>query len=276
MAKKAIEKKELRPDFLVNSIKQRIAELEQVLIEKETSLEQAPKGKLRFVKRGNSLQFYHKQDCTVAEGIYLKRAEDSLAAALAQKDYDCKLVSELKAEIKVLAEFLDDYRPERIVETFTSLHDYRRQLVRPAMLLEEDYVKRWMSVEYEKKEFEENAPDFFTTNGERVRSKSEILIADALNRYDVPYRYEYPIYIRGIGTVHPDFICLNVRTRKEYVWEHYGMMSDSEYVVYAINKIEKYTLDGYYLGINLILSFETSSHPLSSRIIEDHINHYLV
>ena len=276
MVKKAIKKTELRPDFLVKYIKERKAELEQILIEKNAALEEAPDGKLRIDRKGNSPQYYHRKDRSKTKGCYLKRVQDSFAATLAQKEYDFKLISELKAEIKALEKFLDDYRPERIDEIFVSLRDYRKSLIRPAMLLDEEYVKRWMSVEYEKKAFEENAPDYHTVNGERVRSKSELIIADALNRFKIPYRYEYSININGIGTVHPDFICLNVRTRKEYVWEHNGLMSDSEYADYEVNKIEKYTFAGYYPGINLILSFETSSRPLSSRIIENYINHYLL
>jgi len=276
MVKKAIEKTELRPDFLVKYIKERKAALEQILIERNAALEDAPDGKLRIDRKGNSLQYYHRKDPSKTKGCYLKRVQDSFAATRAQKEYDFKLISELKVEIKVLEKFLDDYRPERIDEIFVALHDYRKSLIRPAKLLDEDYVKRWMSFEYEKKAFEENAPEYYTAKGERVRSKSELIIADALNRFKIPYRYEYSINIRGIGTVHPDFICLNMRTRKEYVWEHNGMMSDSEYADYAVNKIEKYVFAGYYPGKNFILSFETSSRPLSSRIIAHYINRYLL
>ena len=210
MVMKVIKKTELSPDMLAKHIRARKEELEQVLIEKEKSLKGAPEGKLRFAKKGNSIQYHHKHDHSAPDGIYLKRKQDSLAAALAQKDYDCKLTRELKAEIKALDRILNDYRPERINEIFVSLHDFRKPLIRPVTLLDEDYIKRWMSIEYEKKAFEENAPDYFTAIGERVRSKSEILIADALRRHSIPYRYEFPIQVPGIGTVHPDFTCLNV------------------------------------------------------------------
>jgi len=276
MVKSVIEKTELSPDMLANHIRKRKLEVEQVLREKEQSLKDAPEGKIRFVKKGNSIQYHHKHDHSGPEGVYLKRKQDSLASALAQKDYDCRLIRELKAEIKVLDRMLDEYRPERIDDLYKSLHESRKPLIRPAMLPDEDYVKRWLSVEYERKAFEENAPDHFTANGERVRSKSEILIADALSRHNIPYRYEYPIHIRGIGVVHPDFTCLNVRKRQAYVWEHNGMMSDSGYADYATDKIEKYALSGYFPGENLILSFETDSRPLSSRIIVRNINRYLL
>ncbi len=244
--------------------------------ERETALRFSPKGKIRIALRKKSLQYYHIIDPIDTKGVYLKREQDSFAAALMQKDYDYKLIGELKAEIKALDKILDDYRPNRIDEIFTSLHDYRKPLTSSVMLNDQDYIKRWKSAEYEKKAFDENAPDFFTANGEHVRSKSEILIADALSRRNIPYRYEYPIHINGVGTVHPDFMCLNVRTRKTYLWEHSGMLSDPDYTNYAIKKFEKYTLAGYYPGANLILSFESSTCPLSSRVIECNINNFLL
>jgi hypothetical protein len=150
VVKKVFETTDLCPDMLVKLIWARKAELEKVLIEKEKSLNDAPEGELRFVKKGNSIQYYRKCDYSVPEGIYLKRQQDSFASALAQKDYDGKLICELKVEIKALERILEDYRPERIDEIYMSLHDCRKTLIRPAKLMDEDYVKRWMSVAYEK------------------------------------------------------------------------------------------------------------------------------
>lgn len=276
MINKVIETTELRPDMLVKHIRERKAEIERLLIEKEKALMDAPEGKLRIVRHNSALQFYYRKNASERNGSYLKRAQDSLAVALLQKEYDCKLVSELKAEITTLVAILDDYRPDRVNEIYLSLHDVRKQLIHPVILLDEDYVKRWMSVEYEKKTFEENAPEYYTAKGERVRSKSEMIIADALSRFNIPFRYEYSIHISGMGTVHPDFICLNVCKRIEYVWEHSGMMSVPDYADYAVNKMEKYALSGYYPGENLILSFESASHPLNSRVIEHYIRKYLL
>ena len=117
---------ELSPDNLVESIKERKAEIEKILKERETALRFAPKGKIRIALRKKSLQYYHIVDPIDTKGVYLKREQDSFAAALMQKDYDYKLIGELKAEIKALDKILDDYRPNRIDEIFTSLHDYRK------------------------------------------------------------------------------------------------------------------------------------------------------
>ena len=63
-----------------------------------------------------------------------------------------------------------------------------------------------------------NPQEIFTERGEQVRSKSEKIIADSLYRNGIPYRYEHPVYLRGMGVVHPDFICLHVKKRKEILW----------------------------------------------------------
>ena len=63
-----------------------------------------------------------------------------------------------------------------------------------------------------------------------------------LDRYNVPYLYEFPIELAGIGIVHPDFRILNVRRRKEIIWEHFGMMDDRDYRDDKMIEIEKYNL----------------------------------
>lgn len=269
------ERTELSPDTLIESARTRKTEIERTLKEREESLKTAPEGKLRIVRNGKTRQYFLRSKSSDKIGIYLKRAQDSLAAALAQKDYNCRLVDELQAEVRTLSIFLNDYHPEHVDEIFRSLHFSRKPLVFPARLLDNDFVNCWKSVAYEKKEFEENMPEFYTANGERVRSKSEILIADTLRRYNIPYKYEYPILLDGLGTVYPDFICLNVRKHKQYVWEHFGMMSVSDYADCAVNRMEKYILAGYYPGENSIMTFETASHPLNTRIIAINIMKFL-
>ena len=142
------------------------------------------------------------------------------------------------------------------------------------MLPEEEFVQRWENVEYYGKEFKEGTPEIYTLKGERVRSKSEMMIADALNKRGIPYRYEYPIFIKGYGWFYPDFTTLKLRNRKEKIWEHFGLMDEPEYVDNAIRKINGYEQNGIFLGENLIVTFETKNHPLSQREIERIIQHH--
>ena len=85
-----------------------------------------------------------------------------------------------------------------------------------------------------------------------MRSKSEVIIADLLDKYNVPYLYEYPVELVDIGTVHTDFRTLNVRKRKVILWEHYGMMDDYDYRDDKMVEIEKYNMSGYFTGETFI------------------------
>ena len=132
-----------------------------------------------------------------------------------------------------------------------------------------------MSVEYEGKGFAEDAPEFYTSRGERVRSKSEWIIAELLEKEGIPYRYEYPVYLRGFGKVYPDFTVLNVRTRREIYWEHMGMMDNPVYAEKAVNKIHTYEQNGMFQGEDLLVTYETSKNPLNQKVIMRMIQRYL-
>ena len=112
--------------------------------------------------------------------------------------------------------------------------------------------------------------------GERVRSKSEVIIADMLSKEGIPYRYEYPLYIKGFGKIYPDFTVLNIKKREELLWEHFGMMDDAEYAEAAIRKIATYEQNGIYPGEKLILTYETRKNPINQRVINGLIEHFLV
>ena len=51
-------------------------------------------------------------------------------------------------------------------------------------------MKEWKEKGYNKKGFREDAPIILTEKGERVRSKSEKILADYFYRKGIEYKYE--------------------------------------------------------------------------------------
>jgi len=249
--------------------------LEEIIAEKKTAVKNAPDGELRFNRHGNRIQYYCRTDPKDTAGKYIKTNNRDFAAALAQKDYDKKVLKLAQGELRNIHLLLKQYEKGQIETVYEKLQDPRQKLIQPVILTDEQYVNNWLEVAYEKKALPDDAPEFFTAKGERVRSKSEIIIADTLSRMNVPYRYEFPLKLKGIGTIHPDFTVLNVRLRKTFLWEHFGMMDDPEYSVKALAKIDSYEKNGYYPGSQLILTYETSSYPIRTKLIEELISHYL-
>ena len=156
------------------------------------------------------------------------------------------------------------------------LHTQRQLLVTPIEPIWEKELVRWYDSEYHGKEFYEGTAEIVTEKGERVRSKSEKILADYFYRNNILYQYEKPLYLKGYGTVYPDFTFLSKKTRKEIYWEHEGMMDKPEYAKSAVKKIESYQRNGIHLGERLILTFETELTVLNSQIVEELVEKYLV
>jgi len=67
-----------------------------------------------------------------------------------------------------------------------------------------------------------------TANGELVRSKSEVIVADTLFRLGVPYAYEEYLVMPDGTRRQPDFTIRRDDGRTVY-WEHLGMLGAAEY-----------------------------------------------
>lgn len=265
----------LTKDNIISIVERRKKELESVCKLLEKNIEKAPEGCLRVSVSNGKAQYYYKENSKKSSRKYIPKSDKKLAYLLAQKDYNRKLLVALSKELDVMKWICSHYHPEKIQEIYDKTPISRKILITPITLSDDEYIKCWEAQEYEHMGFKENMPEYYTARGERVRSKSEIMIADTLYRRGIPYRYEYPIRLQGIGTVHADFYCLNVRTRKEFVWEHFGMMDNDVYSNGAVGKIEKYTLNDYWPGMNFIATFESAMHPLSTKFIEVNIQKYL-
>lgn len=261
--------------ILQKAIDQNLEEITRIIEEKEVSLSKAPEGNLRINRRGKIVQYYQVKDNSRRHGKYLKKEDANIAAALAQKAYDMQVVEMLKTFLKEMNGVEAQKFFCQVDQLYSALSIERRKLVIPVRLSTVKYIELWESAEYKGLPFkEEDTTDFYTDKGERVRSKSEILIANQLFRSGVPYRYEYPLKLKSGKIVYPDFMILNVRSREEYYWEHFGLLDYPDYRESIMYKLDDYADSGYFPGENLIITTETTRHPLKMRMIDLFINHY--
>lgn len=233
----------------------------------EKQIKQFPTGTLRICKSQNRTQYYHRTVPDDFNGKYIPNNNISLAKNLAQKDYNQKLLISIDKELYAIQKYMQCSPQLTAEELYISLHPERQKLIAPIYEPDECYISQWKNVEYTGKDFYEDIPEFYTSAGERVRSKSEIIIADLLSKENIPYRYEYPLYLKGLGKIFPDFTTLNTRTRKEFIWEHLGMMDDPMYAENALQKISAYEQNGFFPGENLILTFESKKNPLNQKLL---------
>lgn len=262
-------------ETIKNLLETRRNHLLQLKDEKEKALTKAPQGCLRVCTQGDTTRYYKRSDPKDFNGVYIKRKDIEIAQKLAQKDYDKKVLCNVEKELYAIRKYFENSPEISAEEIYKNLHKERQKLIQPICQTEEEYVREWSGVSFTGKGFEEMSPEMYTAKGERVRSKSEIIIADALNREGIPYRYECPLQLKGYGKFYPDFTVLNVKKRKEIYWEHLGMMDDVDYVDNALQKIRIYEENGIYTGENLIITYETKKNPINQKIVNRMISRYL-
>lgn len=267
----------LSPEVLTPQIEHRILELEESILKLQKSLKKAPEGSLWVHKKGTYTQYgIYLNENNESKLKYLSVKEKKLIQELQQKSYNEKILFVLKKQVSCLRKTLSFLKEESPEVVFNHLSEEKQKLTIPVTLSNEEYAKQWQSKKYEAPGFSENSLLYVTQSGLRVRSKSEIIIADLLQQKKVPFLYEFPLELKtfyGKKIFHPDFCCLNLRTRQEFYWEHFGMMDDPEYSANAVGKLKIFNENHFKQGKNLIITMESQSNPLTAketlRVIED-------
>lgn len=232
-----------------------------------------PCGSLRCTSSRGTNQFY-------VDGDYISKKQLDKVRGIAQREYDEKVKPIIKRRLRILHELERNYSLREIENCFEKLCGARKDFITPFYETVEAQIQKFLEEEYEPGIFDEdNTTEFITLKGERVRSKSEVLISERLNYYGVPYRYEKPIDLSDwnkVVTCRPDFTVMNRRTGKIILYEHLGKMDDENYVSANMRKLDLYEKNGYLLGDNLIVTHETSRAPLNVKVLDSYIKTYFI
>ena len=243
-----------------------------LIVQLENKLALLPEGRIIVRQIRNSSYYYLKTDGS--ENILAVKDDQPLIEAIIQKQYYEKVLKVSKQESKALRNVLAHYPQKTAEDIYSTLSEERQKFVKPIIPTTEQFVKEWQEKPYKPKEFKEGPPIFETLRGERVRSKSEQIIADRLYVNGIPYKYECPLKINN-KVIHPDFTILRISDRKELYHEHLGKTDDEKYQNDNVPRLNNYILGGYLLGDTLFLSFESSTTPLDVRVIDRMIQeHY--
>ena len=230
--------------------------------------------KLKISKRGEKFYYYLLCSNKHKKPRYIKYSDIEIAKNIAQQDYEEKIIRNIEKELNSTKTYLRNIPDQKYEDIYDSLIEGRKAIVTPVVMTNDEYVRKWQDEKYIIKQTHLEGVIFETQRGEKVRSKSEVIIADALYYAGVPYHYEKPLKI-GNKVIYPDFTVLNVRTRKEYYWEHLGMLDNEDYLDKALRKLDSYELHGIREGNNLILTRETAKFPINISNVKDKINYYL-
>ena len=266
----------LKPTVLNVEAERRYQELLRIRKEVEERLLIAPPGKIHIVNSGTRTQFYLRKDASERSGKYIRKTEADTIRKHLQKRYDEEVLKLVNTEIDRLEQFLKKSQnlSDMIRQTYSNYPVTVKSYISPIDLSDKDFLEEWQNIPYQKKEISDYVPMYETNRKERVRSKSELAIANMLAEKEIPYKYECPLILQNGITIYPDFTVMHIASRKEIYWEHRGMMDDRDYARRAVFKLRSMMKNGLVLWDNLIITEETSANPLGTNEIEMVINTY--
>lgn len=252
------------------SIKQRKAYLQSVVKAKKKELTKLPSGLVKATPHGKGFQYYHRMRGDDKNGRYVRKEDFEKVCLMVQHEYNEQVVDAATEELKVLDKLERIYNNHRAEDVYSMLPLGKQILLTPIRETDEQFLNRILSIEYEKLSFSDDYPEFYSNNNERMRSKSEVIIANLLDKLKIPYLYEMPLVLNR-ATVHPDFTLIDVVNRRLIYLEHLGMLDDPDYMNTTILKIRDYENSGFFLGESLIITGETAQKPLDIKLLEKKI-----
>lgn len=248
--------------------------LQRIIRISKTRLENVPEGKLRISKSHGYIQYYQCTEDNNA-GRYICKENAELVRKLAQKTYDEKVLRVAEKRLVQINKLLKTYDQDEITNMYYNENPLRQNLIIPVEPTWEQKLNEWISKKWVGKGFGDGLPVILSERGERVRSKSEKILADYFYRNGIAYKYECPIYLNGLGIVYPDFTFLSKKTGEEIYWEHNGMVDSPDYARKMVRKINAYEQNGFFAGERLILTYETEQTIINTEKIEQMVKRYL-
>ena len=270
------KKEEKNTNTIKEEAQKELAKLEKMVKTVDKFQSHAPKGCLKYQNKGNSTYFYQQymnEQTKQWERKYIKKDNISLVRKLAQKHYYAVLKPALERNIKALRNFIRQYHPEDMEEIYEDLSVKRKELIEPFMSTKDESIRKWFEEKYEVNNLYPENLRFETEQGEQVRSKSEVIIANILYQHKkvILYKYERPLEIFADGkckTIFPDFTILNVHTGRIIYWEHAGRMDDPYYTNEFVKKMNTYIANNLLPGRDVIVTFETMGNALDISVVK--------
>lgn len=259
---------------LITNYERMLAEykrLEQQIKLIQNQINRLPEGKLICSRTENRYKWFHSDSHVKT---YIPKSNRKFAEKLAQKKYLTLQLEELESEKRAIQFYLrhhrdTDKKSERLLIESSEYQNLLSPYFKPAS----QELTEWMESPYE---HNPAYPEQLVHNGctgTMLRSKSEVLIELQLHTNQIPYRYEAKLILKD-SIMYPDFTIRHPETGKIYYWEHFGMMDNPAYIKKTCEKIEKYALSGIIPSVNLITTYETKEHPLTSCTIKKIVEQY--
>lgn len=200
--------------------------------------------------------------------------ETGLVALLVRKKYVEKAIKTADKDLEILQTTLKRYRPFD-ENSLMAEYVHEHPLLADCIYNNTDDSSEWASNYERQKDFYDD--DLTSLSGDKtpMRSRGEIVIAEKLRQYSIPFRYECGIGIPDIPYV-PDFTIRRPRDGKIFYWEHIGDVNDMKYMNRNKRKFEVYEEYGIVPWDNLIITYDLGNGGVNVPLIEGMIQAWLL
>ena len=218
---------------------------------------------------GGLRRFYLKKE-KKGRPKYLRRSEYGAAEKVLQDKVAQKTREVLEKNIRELEKILkkiNDYDMDSILKkmpaAYARFHDelFSRDGCSEAEFPQSENTKDRAGLKYR------------TSFGLFVRSKNEVLIAEALYAAGLEFWYEKRLELvvksgDGYNTdvEYPDFT-IRLPDGSIVYWEHFGMMDKKDYQEKNYRKLQNYLANGIYPPHNMILTFDGENMPFDNGAV---------
>lgn len=239
-------------------------------------LMRCPEGSLSSKPRKNKTAFYHQKKVNGrAEQLNISGQSELIKALLDKKISEGTLAA-AERNIRALQKLKEQYQPNAFTDVMGQLSKSYHEAVIAlgnAQTLDQEMGKLVQNHYDPDKHIHE------TNCSLMVRSKSEVIITNALTSYGIPFSYEkdFPRYEGDLHPLEPDFT-FELPDGKLKLWEHLGMLSLREYCDHNAYKLHWYQMLGFHIGRNLIITQDDAkgncSSPYIDKLIREHLLPY--
>lgn len=221
-----------------------------------------PDGRL-YIKCSKGSYSFYKYVNGKAAGV--KKDEDELYM-LARKLYIEFIICEMRKRGKLAESDMAEFRSSK--RNFSKTMETAFQLLCRKRIMMDKTSYDWCCRKFDSNPKYPEQLKYKTGEGIKIRSKSERVIANRLEKYMIPYRYEAKLSLDGINC-YPDFTILK-NDGSLILWEHLGLADNQDYAFNAYRKLENFRKHGFVQHKNLICTYENDieSEQELDRIIK--------
>lgn len=250
-------------------IKQFITDCTRQLNLNEAILKTMPWGHLTKAKN-NGKDRYYQTDYSNNTRMRKTVSTEELLAELLRKEFLAEKKTILEKQKTILEDALN-----HMPETCDEEQIINRILEKRFPNADKDLIDQirfgktekqsWMNAPYQQSDFKPELKRFNTSFGLKVRSKSELIIAELLHSLGVAFRYEEVLKIGNI-TYAPDFTIMRDDGSIIY-WEHFGLIGNIGYYDRQLSKLRVFYGAGIVPWKNLIISYDDENGVIDAATV---------